>query len=154
MLDTTAFNGLITTMTKTEDVMKMRRHNLRVLAEQWGGPAGLAKKLKVDRSYVSQLTSPKAHRPITEKTARHIEKVLSLSDDWLDTEHHLPAAPANIEESLVWRVFESVSKALEDAGITASITQQKKLVNHVYEHTLASGQIDEAFVRRAVDILK
>ena len=56
------------------DAQTTRLKNLKLLVRQWGGPASLAKKLKLSGpSYLSQLLS--GHRPITEKTARKFETV-------------------------------------------------------------------------------
>lgn len=135
------------------DVMDTRRQNLRVLAEQWGGPTGLAKKLKYSGpSYVSQLTS--GHRPITEKTARRVEKSLALKSGWMDAPHNLPIAQAKIDESVVLRIMRSVNAAIEEAGMEANLSTIQRLVELIYENAIAAGEIDEAYVRKVVNLLK
>jgi transcriptional regulator with XRE-family HTH domain len=137
----------------TNDVQDVRRANLLALAAQWGGASGLAKRMKWSGpSYVSQLTS--GHRPITEKTARHIEKVLDLEPQWLDTKHDVQATPADVDETLVRRVVLMVGGVLQDEGLTLEPKKFAELVEIVYEDAARSGRIDEAYARKVVNLMK
>lgn len=136
------------------DLQEIRRHNLRVLTEQWS-VQGLAKKLKYQYpSYVSALISPKQHRPITERTARRVEKILELPINWLDTKHDLPNAPAKVDMALVMRIMQTVSKACEQVGVTPNLSTQQRLVELVYDEAQKAGRLDEAYVLKVVGLLK
>jgi hypothetical protein len=139
------------------ELQARRKKNLRALIKQWDGPTHLAKKLHYSGpSFLSQLIGPS--KPITEKTARFIEKTVDLPEGWLDLDH--PAAhnhnetPAKIDTSLVGRVMLSVGGALEDAGLRLSNARMAKLVSFVYEATAVKGEVDDDFIERLVDLLK
>jgi plasmid maintenance system antidote protein VapI len=135
-------------------IMENRRRNLRVLAEQWGGVNGLAKKLGYSGgSYISQMTS--GYRPITEKTARRIEKDLRIRPSgWMDEPHDLPIAPAQIDEAVLIQIMRSVASVMDEVGISANISTQQRIVELVYENAKSTGRIDDEFIRRVVDLLK
>lgn len=85
------------TVSAQDDVLTRRRYNLRAVAAQRGGPTGLAKVLGYEGpSYISQMIGPQHKRPITEKTARHIEQAVGLPTGWLDLDHgHFGDAPSS-----------------------------------------------------------
>jgi hypothetical protein len=133
--------------------MDTRRENLRHLADQWGGPTGIAKQIGwAGPSYVSQLTN--GHRPITEKTARLVEEKLRLDQGWLDQEHELPRGVANVDESMVMQVMKAVGAALQEAGVSIGPRKMAQLVEVLYEDAARSGAVDREKVRRMVLLLK
>jgi hypothetical protein len=137
-----------------KDVRDIRRHNLRVLCEQWS-VNGVAKKCKWEYpSYVSAMISPLKSRPITETTARRIEKYLELPAMWMDTEHDLPATPAQVDVKMVMSIMELVRKECEAIGVTPSVSTQQRLVELIYDEAQKAGRLDEAFVNRVVGLLK
>ena len=81
------------------EIQSIRRRSLAVLVEDAGGQDALADKLGVSGSYVSQLVS--AGRPITEKTARKYEALLSKPPGWMDVDHSAlrsSFAPSQVSE--------------------------------------------------------
>lgn len=124
-----------------------RRQNLRLLAAQWGGPTGLAKKLGLSGpSYLSQLT--RGTRPITEKTVRKLEKQLGLPAGWLDGVHEQKEQPAAIDEQLMRRVVLMVGAVLEGLGVNPGAAKFADLVELVYEDAVSKKTVDEDFIRR------
>jgi plasmid maintenance system antidote protein VapI len=133
--------------------MDTRRKNLRLLAAQWGGPTGLAKKLHLaGPSYISQLVN--GNRPFTEKTARKFESELELPAGWMDQDHQAPVRVARVDESLVRQVVLTVGAVLEEMHVSLSPTAFADLVEVVYEDAARRGELDEAYVRRVARLTK
>lgn len=125
----------------------IRRQNLRLLAAQWGGSTGLAKKLGLSGpSYLSQLA--RGTRPITEKTVRKIERQLELPSGWLDRIHGAKEEPAAIDEQLMRRVVLMVGAVLEGLGVNPGAAKFADLVELVYEDAVSKKTVDEDFIRR------
>lgn len=66
-------------------VQEIRQKNLEVLIREAGSSAALAKRMKSDASYVSQLKG--GHRGIGDKAARKLERATNKPYGWLDSEH-------------------------------------------------------------------
>lgn len=65
------------------DIYEIRRKNLHQLIQKYEGAARLARRLgHKGNSYISQLST--GHRPVTERTARDIERELRLPTLWFD----------------------------------------------------------------------
>ncbi len=135
------------------DLQALRKKNLKALIKQWEGPTNLAKKLHYSGpSYLSQLIGP--HKPVTEKTARFIEKTLDLPPGWLDADHNHNSPSAKVDTSLVGRVMLSVGAALEDAGMRLSPARMADLVSFVYECASERGGVDDDLIKRLIKLIK
>lgn len=134
------------------DLQALRKKNLRALLKQWDGPTNLAKKLQYSGpSYLSQLIGP--NKPITEKTARHIEEVLELERGWMDKDHAASTGQhVRIDTTIINRVMLSIAAALEDAGTRLTPQRMADLVGLVYEHAAEHGQVDDGYVARLVKL--
>lgn len=138
---------------ENDEMRRIRRANLKIVAEERGGVTSLAKRLGyATSSYVSQLCG--GQRPIREETARYVEKSLGLPSKWLDTRHDDLARGPKLDESLVMQAFDAVSLAVQKFKLDISVGTQKRLVELVYENAQRSGHIDDAYVRKVVDLLK
>lgn len=138
------------------DVQELRRRNLKGLVEQWDGPTNLAKKLGyTGPSYVSQMVS--GNRPITEKAARQIEAKLDLTIGYLDRNDRPTAKttrPAAVDTDAVSRIITTVGTLASEEGVALNPSKFSELVALVYEDAAARGQVDEAFVKRIIRLLK
>lgn len=137
------------------DVHDLRRKNLKALVQQWEGPTNLAKKLGyAGPSYVSQMVS--GNRPITEKTARHMEAKAGLPAGWFDTAHaNGPTArPASVDTRLISSVVSTVGSLLEEAGLHLHPNKFAELVAMVYEEAAKTGHVDEQYVQRLINFVR
>lgn len=136
------------------DVQETRKRNLRELIRQWHGPTNLAKKLKYSGpSYLSQLIGPS--KPVTEKTARHMETVLELPPGWLDDEHTIQPPPRPVADSaLMASSALTVLAELNEAGVNATARQVAELLTLAWERTGDRGAIDHDYIKRIVALLK
>lgn len=140
-------------MAKKPDIQETRRKNLAVLTEQWGGPSGLAKKLKLSGpSYISQILG--GHRPITEKTARKYEAELELPPGWLDEERSGRPKPAPVDDKLFRRVIAVTDAMLREEGVELSRVKFGDLIIMVYEEHQRTGAVDEDFIRRLIKLVR
>jgi plasmid maintenance system antidote protein VapI len=64
------------------DMKEARIKKLEILIEKFGGRVHLAAAIRTTPGYIYQLLTGK--RPITEKTARKYERLLSLKPGWFD----------------------------------------------------------------------
>jgi hypothetical protein len=83
-----------------------------------------------------------------------VEKLLELSNGFMDTPHNLPATPATVDVALVMKIDKVVSGALKAAGIRTSGETQERLVALAYDEAARSGGIDAAYVSKLVELLK
>lgn len=129
----------------------IRKKALALLAEQWGGPTNLAKKLNVTPSYVSQMLS--GERPITEKTALKIEEKLGLGFGWMSASH-AAEGPRPVDDELVSRVILTVGTLAEEAGIHLAPSKFAEVVALVYEEATRTKTIDEGYIARVLKLLR
>lgn len=137
------------------DVHELRKKNLKALVRQWEGPTNLARKLGYQGpSYVSQMVS--GNRPITEKTARAIERALDLPTGYLDTAHDIKttARAVVLDTQLISRVVSTVGIALEEAHVKLHPDKFAELVTMVYEEAARTGQVDETFIQRIIKLVR
>jgi DNA-binding transcriptional regulator YdaS (Cro superfamily) len=137
------------------DIHEVRRRNLKALVAQWDGPTNLAKQIGyTGPSYVSQMVS--GNRPITEKTARHIESKLELAPSWLDTVHPgaVSARPAALDATSLARIISLLTTALQEASVKMQPAKFAELVAMVYEDAQERGRIDEKFINRVIGLVK
>lgn len=131
-----------------------RRKNLRALLAQWGGPESLAKKLgwRAGESYISQLLSGK--RPITEKTARKIEKAVGLREGALDRNGEPGEVAMDVDTALLSKAIVAVDDALKIEKVRLTTEQRSRVVVKVYRESLGSKDVSEANVREIVRLFK
>ena len=131
--------------------MDTRRANLRKLIEQLGGPAALAKRMKLSGpSYISQIVS--GNRPLTEKTARKIETVLHLSERWLDTGGG--AQTTEIDESLFSRTVLLVGESLKARKVNIDAAKFAEICMLAYSDAQANGTPDATFIARLAELTR
>ena len=133
-------------------VYEQRRVNLRALAQQWGGPTSLAKKLgHSNGSYLAQLIGPNPSRDVSEKTAREIEQRLGLPIGWLDGEH---AGGTGVDDEALSDVVRAVAAALRDAGLRPSPERYATLVGLAYDYLRLTGRVDENQIKKFIALMK
>jgi len=75
------------------EAFDVRKRNLLSLVRQYGRQQALADAVSLSVQYINQMVS--GHRTIGEKTARKIEKALSLAPGWMDVDSDV-AAPRDL----------------------------------------------------------
>lgn len=142
-----------------DDVLARRRQNLRTLAAQRDGVTGLAKRLGYSGpSYLSQMIGPQHNRPISERTARHIEAELDLPAGWLDQDHGHFAGEVKVEEAPLVAVpideplFLQVADVLRPLLVAHPLTRDKAhmVFARVYADAEKRGQVDAELARDLV----
>lgn len=134
------------------DLQATRKKNLKALIKEWDGPTNLAKKLGyAGPSYLSQLIGP--GKPITEKTARHIEREVGKAAGWMDRESP-PLAPGAVDSARIDRLMLSIISAVDDVKLHLPPRCMANLVSFVYECAMMPVHVDDTFVRRVVALLK
>lgn len=114
----------------------IRRENLEKLAAEFGGVAGLARKLDRSESQVSQWIRGAAHsvtgrkRGMKSETARWIEATTNCPPGWLDISHETSKLPPQ-DRAFVLRVEEEVARyivppQIRTAIITLITTQERR----------------------------
>lgn len=130
-------------MTKNA-IYETRRSNLHKLIERYDGPTNLARRLRHNgTSYISQLS--KGRRPITEQTAREIEKELNLPHRWFDGggENPQAASPAAAIDMEKFRdTLARVEAALEAEGRRMSPERRADLIAYVYKQAVRGAAVD------------
>lgn len=135
------------------DVYEIRRNNLRLLLEQWGGPKPLSMKLSYRKaSFLVQMAGPHPTREVTEKTARRIEKVLELPIDWMDKEVQTNGQPA-VNNTFVHNVIRVVAQEAEDRGIKLSPVKLSDIVLLVLEDSGSSGTIRPEYIKQLLQLM-
>lgn len=100
------------------ELQETRKRNLKRIIEQAGSASALAERLRyTGPSYLSQMLGP--HRPITEKTARHMEKVMELPPGWMDQAHET-APPVDRRQRLREMALAPASKGFVVAWVVAA----------------------------------
>lgn len=135
-------------------IEELRRKNLALLKEQWGGEwQSLAKKIGKSPSHLSQIQS--GHRPFTEKTARAIEQKLVLAERWLDLEHD--SAPQRVSQNedagVLARVIAAIDSALKAENADVGRGKYGRLVTFIYEDSRERGAQNESWIRRLVKLI-
>ena len=75
------------------EAFDVRKRNLLSLVRRYGRQQALADAVSLSVQYINQMVS--GHRTIGEKTARKIEKALSLAPGWMDVDSDV-AAPRDL----------------------------------------------------------
>jgi hypothetical protein len=103
------------------DVYEIRRTNLRLLIDQWGGPLPLAKKLGYKKaSFMVQMAGLNPTREVTEKSARRIEEVLELPAFWMDNEVNLDDTMHGVDLAIVSASIRAVAQEATGMDLTLS----------------------------------
>ena len=133
-------------------VYAVRRANLKTLAQQWGGPASLARKLgHSNPSYLAQLIGPNPTREVSEKVARDIESKLGLPIGWMDVEHE-PSKP--VDDAMLAECVRACAAALRDAGLRPDPERYGTIVSLVYDHARTTGRLDETYVKKIISLMR
>ena len=66
------------------DIKEIRLKNLRLLIEEVGSAAELARRVKTDPAYLSQILSTKIKRALGGELARRIERAMAKPHGWMD----------------------------------------------------------------------
>lgn len=128
--------------------MDVRRDSLKALTEREGGTSGLAKRMGwKGPSYVSQLIN--GHRPISEKTARGIEKKFRLQEGWMDLPHE-PSA----DDSIPAKLMLELADALQQAGVDVGPGRLARAVIMLMPEASRTGRVDPAKIKEMVELLK
>lgn len=118
------------TIVSTEDV---RLKNLRKLIEKHGGPTSFASHLGYgSASYFVQIGGPNPSRPISEKTARRIERSLGLKSGWMD-EPEADEKLQTIDSERLANSIELVINRCEEEKLPTSPKRIAKLTSIAYE---------------------
>ena len=109
-------------------IYEIRRDNLRILVRERGN-GEVSKAIGYSSaSYLSQMVCPKASRPVTELTARKVEKALTLPVYWLDQERDLYGDP-------VGEIVRPQKQAPPVDNIVASMVDHDQFTNCAYTVT-------------------
>ena len=134
------------------DVYEVRRTNLRLLIDQWGGPKPLAKKLGYSKaSFMVQMGGPNPTRKVTERTARRIEKALELPTGWMDKE--VEAGGTGVNNAFVHDVIQTVAQEAEDRGIRLSPAKLSNIVMMVLEDAEGSNTIRPEYIKQLLQLM-
>lgn len=135
------------------DIQTVRKKNLRALIKEFHGPTALAKLLRYSGpSYLSQMIGP--HKPVTEKTARAIEKATGKPTGWLDTDHDAMPPPLHKPDTaLLSTVVLAVGAATDAAGLRLATPALAELIALAYEDTLAKGAVDPVYLTRLIKLV-
>lgn len=156
-----------------------REHLRRIIKDQFNNsPQNLAAELGyANGSFLVQMAGPNPSRPVSEKTARKIEKVLGLADGVMDRPPQEEAAQpqqrvvemsrgaaraaagpspmVGADTPLIGDVVRMVGQVAEDEHITLPPTKLADLVALAWTDTLEhDGKPREDFVRRIVKLAK
>lgn len=147
-------------MSNTE-LENTRRANLRAVINERGGPAAVARVLKLSGpSWLSQLTH--GHRPFNEKTARKYERGLGLKPGWLDQAHDLiqgmrktnDSHKVNSDVELVSQTVNTVNSLLTTRGEKLSTAQFGSVVDLVFSLSVSLGKVDDATVEKILNLFR
>lgn len=137
------------------DVEENRRAHLRQYADP-GAKTGRLTQMALALGYSNAtfLSGLLKKRPFTEKTARKIEKYLGVEQGSWDKPVQAGAAPAPLPDSgdLTERAVTAVALAAEREGVKLTPAKLAKLVGLVTDLARQTGSVDEATVRRMVQI--
>lgn len=93
------------------DIKEIRLKNLRLLINDAGSAAELARRAKTDPAYLSQILSTKIKRALGDELARRIERAMTKPHGWMD---HLNTA----EEPGRYKIETGLSKQAMDLAST------------------------------------
>lgn len=129
------------------DVTEIRRRNITLLIEQFGGPTEFGRRIERDQAQVSQWTSPANPKPIGGRLARHIESKLGHTVGWMDQpQWESETAPESHSQSvrLDPEIVRDVARALQEVyrdelGRVYDIVEEPELFAEFYERAAALG---------------
>lgn len=137
-----------------------RLANMRSLAARYPQQGDLADALKWTPSYLSQLIGPRPSRPISERTARSVERKLGLAEGILDGEPPPPPAfisgaePAGAPSSdLIERTMLAIDETLRSMNAKIGEAQYRALVSHQVQIAAKTGNVDREGIASVVRIL-
>lgn len=130
---------------RMKNIETIRLENLRILSNELGGQVRLAERLNKSPSQVSQwLTGAKLpsgkSRAISSESAREIEKVLDLPNNWLDSPSDVVYETVIVESHLIIPQYD-VSGAMGNGGL---------VLDDQPPGIIKSWQVDEQWVHMNV----
>lgn len=138
------------------DMYEIRRKKLHELIAQYEGPARLARRLRhKGTSYLSQLST--GHRPVTEKTAREIEKEPRLPHLWFDgggaPPPAVPQAPqaGTIDAERLSHAVRSIQQAVLADKLMLAPAAFADAVVFVYQESLRGHAVDVGALLRLLN---
>lgn len=126
-------------------IREIRRDNLRVLAKKYGGASQLAKKIGMTKSWLSQLIGKNPDREMGDQAARNIEKILGLTEGWLDSTH----TKGNADQETLIEAVRLVIEVLREERVSLPSEKVALLVYAVYSR-LEAGTVSRSAVRELV----
>jgi hypothetical protein len=130
--------------------------NLREIRSRFAQQEDLARALEWTAPYLCQLIGPHPTRPITERTARKIERRLGLPDGALDAD---PASGTGggrwrtAAASFVAPVMAAVDDEIARHRRTLSREQYRALVDYLHRQAVARGSVDRNEVKGLLGLL-
>lgn len=149
------------------DIYRVRRENLRLLLNDRSATAIADACGYSGPSYVSQMAGRNATRPITETTARKMEKALTLPEMWLDQprnalgytlgyvapgEKSPPPVGPLVDPELLMRCIGIVEAAAGKSKTPVSSEKKKQMIYMVYEELPAKDSDLQKFADRLVTL--
>ncbi len=142
-------------------VAEVRRANVRQLIGERGGLTDLSKRLGYKNpSFLSQMTGPEPTREITEKTARKIEKALSLDPGSLDKPigyakaEQSPSRPDPDVVALVSEVIRMIGRECDAAEVHPSPGKLADIAALVLAASFEQGRPPADHIKQIVNLLK
>lgn len=116
-----------------------RMRNLRAVIASYEQQTHLATELGWTPSYLSQLVGPNPTRPISEKTARHVEQKLELENGFLDSQPQPPNLKPATSGDLLENVMLTVDSCQSAAGWKLSPEKYRALISHLHKAASKHG---------------
>ena len=134
------------------DMQEIRRESLRRLVQEYGGMTALAKLLGHARgSFISQLLSDAPPRPISEKSVRKWERMLTLPPGWMDG---TVKAPVSVDTRMLRSVIEAATEALSSSSVRLDAARFAELIASCYGDALAVAAVDISRIASIVGTLR
>jgi len=125
---------------------EIRRKNLREVVSARGGPTSAARLLGyANGAFLVQMCGPNPTRPVTEKTARAIERTLGLKTGYLD-QLHTDEPVIKVSADLVHKVAHMVQSVQSELQVTLPPGKFADVVTLVYDNAKATGEPQRDFV--------
>lgn len=139
-------------------INKHRVQNLRALAAQFKPFKEMATKIGWTDSYLHQLFGPNPIRPVTERTARHIERKLGLREGALDQESAVALEVAtNALADPLESLMTTIDRELRASDMLPLRDEKyRALVTHLFRFSSKGGEVpvDVEEVRSLLRLLR
>lgn len=128
------------------DVSTIRKRNIELLVEQFGGPTEFGRMIERDQAQVSQWTSDTKPKPIGGRLARHIESKLGKPNGWMDAPQW-DAAPLSqshavrLDVEMISDVARVLQEQFKELGLVYNLAEDPELFAWMYERRAAMVDI-------------